>query len=896
MRFKPKLYAGFGVLIALMGIAFGLSGFILTPQIKSAGELVDKHYRTVELARIINSQTNTISIISRDIILENDNSKVEAGFAVIDMARSERSMALLALENLTRGTDDDRYIENIKKYQQEYIKIESVVRSLIRQGRNDLAAEVMRDKGVPIRAQIMSEIDRLVSYEQQGLANAVAELNNTHQMVIKIMVAVFFLANLVGFGLAFFMARTLTRNVEAVTKVIGNIELNNTERLPRINNVSGDEIGDIANTYNRLISTLEEQACQQQEIRSILESQMWIKSELAAIAMSNQGVSSYEELGNKLINKLAKIVGASYGAIYFVDRNDQSGRLIRIAAYAASRNVESREEVDLGEGLLGQCALTQETILIDDLPENYIKINSGLGEEVPNSLLIMPAVFKKKVRAVIELASFAQFTSLQRELLQQAAENIAVTVHRIKAKMRIEQLLYESRALTEELQTQSEELQMQQEELRSINEQLEIQYKNSELKTKELEAVKEALEEKARQVEISSKYKSEFLANMSHELRTPLNSMLILAQILADNSSGNLTERQQEFARTIYSSGNDLLALINDILDLSKIESGKMILSKVDVPLYDLLEDMRRKFMPIAQHKNLVFNIQAEDNISEIFYTDRIRLEQIIVNLLSNAFKFTDEGAVQLIAGSNNEDGHCELVFAVTDTGIGIAPDQQEAIFEEFRQADGTDSRKYGGTGLGLAISRKLALLLGGRIEFVSTLGKGSTFRFYLPLEQGDSNFGVVKKSLAESAVTSEGQQVITQEAEVIAPAKLLNRKILLVDDDMRNIYALTTALEELNLEVAFAENGREAIEVLDHDDNVDLVIMDIMMPEMDGYEAIRTIRNNPRYENLPIIALTAKAMKSDREKCLEAGASDYISKPVNLEQLYSLIRVWLCK
>ncbi|MGG3451552.1 response regulator, partial [Domibacillus aminovorans] len=485
--------------------------------------------------------------------------------------------------------------------------------------------------------------------------------------------------------------------------------------------------------------------------------------------------------------------------------------------------------------------------------------------------------------------------------------------------MQVEKLLQESQALTEELQSQSEELQSQQEELRTVNEQLEEQYEHSEQKTKEVEKVKDILEEKAQQLTLSSQYKSEFLANMSHELRTPLNSLLILAQMLTDNVDGNLTEKQVSYAKTIYSSGNDLLHLINDILDIVKIEAGKTEVMSKDVELNNVKEFVEAQFTPVARKKNIQLHVQLASDLPEVIHTDKQRLQQILKNLLSNAFKFTEQGAVTLtiekaekgMFSKEQEDAftHSNIgfVFSVKDTGIGIATENQDIIFDAFKQADGTISRKYGGTGLGLSISRELAHLLGGFIEVESTEGYGSTFTLYLPHYQNIARKEIAI-SEAEAATThlenSSTVPVVSAEYPFQADdswkqiperkALLEGKKILVVDDDMRNVFALTTALESYQVEVIFAENGRDGIVVLQGNPDIDLVIMDIMMPEMDGFETIRMIRQTNEFQSLPIIALTAKAMKNDRKECIEAGASDYISKPVNLDQLFSIIRVWL--
>ncbi|RYD04670.1 hypothetical protein N752_14960 [Desulforamulus aquiferis] len=480
---------------------------------------------------------------------------------------------------------------------------------------------------------------------------------------------------------------------------------------------------------------------------------------------------------------------------------------------------------------------------------------------------------------------------MQQNLLHELANIIGVTINRVAGHMQVQKLLKESQELTEELQIQSEELQLQQEELKTFNEKLEEQYRESEQRTKELEKIKADLEDKAYQLEQASRYKSEFLANMSHELRTPLNSMLILSQLLAENQQGNLTEKQMEYARTIITSGNDLLQLINEVLDLAKIESGKMDINQGRIRLIDIKDFAERHFIPVANKKRLNFETIIDHSLPEIVYTDEHRLEQILFNLLSNAFKFTEKGSVvltirladeKLRLNTTLEAEQFMIAISVTDTGIGIPPEKQELIFEAFCQADGTTSRKYGGTGLGLSISRELAGLLGGFID-VKSNEEGSTFTLYLPVHSQDSGPDIIENESQELVKPVEQSQ-----------AFLKGKKILIVDDDVRNIFAVTTALENHQVEVYFAENGREGLDMLELNPDIDLILMDIMMPNMDGYEAIKAIRNKPEYDKLPIIALTAKTMKADREQCFSAGASDYITKPINTEQLMSMLRVWL--
>ena len=513
----------------------------------------------------------------------------------------------------------------------------------------------------------------------------------------------------------------------------------------------------------------------------------------------------------------------------------------------------------------------------------------------------------RSVNTMVEqLRSFAaEVTCVAREVGTEAVEgapgtwkDLSDSVQAMAANLtgQVRNIAEVTKAVATRLTLQQEELKQTNAELEERSELLQLQNARVERKNREIEQAKVELEERAQQLALSSKYKSEFLANMSHELRTPLNSLLILARLLADNPKGNLDGEQVEFARTIHSAGSDLLSLINDILDLSKVESGTMAIDVDELELELLQDHVERNFMHVAHGKDLEFNVEIDADAPKVIYTDPRRLQQVLKNLLSNAFKFTDRGGVSLRMslategwGPDNEvldHSNAVLAFSVTDTGIGIPLHKQKIIFEAFQQADGTTSRKYGGTGLGLSISRELARLLGGEIRVSSVHGGGSTFTLYVPQTHAPAP-GSASQPPALLAARAQPPALL------VAPA-FSGKKALVVDDDVRNIFAITSVLERYQMSVVYAEDGRRGIELLREHPDVDVVLMDVMMPAMDGHETTREIRKEARFADLPIIALTAKAMKGDREKCLEAGASDYITKPVEPEQLLALLRVWL--
>jgi len=880
-----------------------------------------------------------------------------------------------------------------------------------------------------------------------------------------------------------------------------------------------------------------------------------------------------------LLSELTPLVNAQQGVIYQMETAESGrGNLILLSAFADEVQEGHQDRLAVGEGLIGQCAAEKRRLLIAEVPQNAVPIRSGLFRAVPRNVIVLPVLFEDRVKAVIELASVSDFTASHLAFLEQLTSSIGIVLNSIEATMQTEGLLKQSQQLATELQTQQTELQQTNEQLAQKAQQLAEQNAEVERKNEEIEQARRAVEEKAKELALTSKYKSEFLANMSHELRTPLNSILVLGQQLSDNHDGNLTAKQVEFARTIHGAGTDLLNLISDILDLSKIESGTVSVQAEDVFFISLLETIARPFRHEAENRRLSFEIQTDPLLGRSLFTDSKRLQQVLKNLLSNAFKFTEKGSVQLsvfTAESGWSEDHPVLgksasvvAFEVSDSGIGIPLEKQRLIFEAFQQADASTSRKYGGTGLGLAISRELAGLLGGEIQLRSAPGQGSTFTLYLPqtyvgpssgvtvadsksspsslqlstmvvtdrtieriaddreeLQTGDPVLLVVEDdphyatilrdlsrdigfkvlvamrgsealSLARefhptavsldvflpdmlgwtvlnhlkqdpdtrhipvqmltldedrqhglsrgafafvtkptssealgsalsrikefatprrkrllvvednpaeqisirellgyedidvevaatgidalSAITKDpfdcvvldlrlpdmsGFDVLERFREnpslsdlpvvvftgkdlspeedarlhmlarsvvvkgVESPERLLDetalflhrvvgnlpeekqrlldllhhsdealvgKKVLIVDDDVRNIFALSSVLERRGMTVLTAGTGREAIKMLESTPDMAIVLMDIMMPEMDGYETMQVIRQNPSLRRLPIIALTAKAMKGDREKCLEAGASEYLAKPVNTEQLLSALRMWL--
>ncbi|MEU9101952.1 HAMP domain-containing protein [Streptomyces sp. NPDC048361] len=858
------------------------------------------------------------------------------------------------------------------------------------------------------------------------------------------------------------LAGNLTRQVRAIAEVTGAVAEGDLTRSITVD--ASGEVADLKDNINFMVESL-------RETTRANEEQDWLKSNLARISGLMQGRRDLAVVAELIMDELTPLVSAQYGAFYLAEETSEGVYLNLVGSYARP-DTALGFRFRLGESFVGQAARSKRTIAVDDLPAGYVTVSSGLGSTEPVCLMVLPIVVEEQVLGVIELATVHAFTPIHRDFLEQLMEAIGVNVNTITANARTDELLGESQRLTAELQVRSQELQSRQEELQSSNAELEekaellvAQNRDIETKNLEIERARQELEDRAHQLSLASKYKSEFLANMSHELRTPLNSLLILAQLLAQNPSRNLTAKQVEYAGIIHSAGSDLLQLINDILDLSKVEAGKMDVSPERISLRKLLDYIEATFRPVTSQKSLTFTVKTPATLPNELLTDDYRLRQVLRNLLSNAVKFTEKGGVELsvevlaeqLAPEAARRGGPVIAFHVADTGIGIAPQHLETVFGAFQQADGTTSRKYGGTGLGLSISREIAFLLGGAITAESALGQGSTFTLYLPVARPDyAEFTVqpgrpalpaaepmeepaaepeqrhsilpapepvqskrllvveersrgLLSLVAESAVgdlaahpnlgdprgpveitaavgvheaaealaaapchcvvleldlpddaalrfledmardaalrgvpvlahnnrrLGTDQERILQKRAATQPLELISsldelrerialhlsadqpgdvlplvradepievsqhadkslagRTVLVVDDDDRNLYAITGILEVHGMTVLQAENGRIALDTLSAHPTIDLILMDVMMPEMDGYAATAAIRAMPDHVDLPIIAVTAKAMIGDREKSLASGASDYVTKPVDAGELMARIK-----
>jgi signal transduction histidine kinase/HAMP domain-containing protein/ActR/RegA family two-component response regulator len=713
------------------------------------------------------------------------------------------------------------------------------------------------------------------------------------------------------------LASTLTtqlRAISAVSTAVASGDLTQQIRVAALG-----EVAELKDTINTMIGALRETTTKNAE-------QGWLDSNLARIGGLLQGQRDLGAVCQMIMNEVAPLVGAQVGAFFLAPGRSERGvdptaadrRWILTGGYAMAVD-DPPVAVRSGQGLVGQAAATGETILLTDVPDGYLPISSGTGSASPRAVVVLPVPFEGESLGVIEFGSVTPFSPLHLAFLERLVATIGVALATIQANRRTEELLAQSQGLATELQDQSAELQRANAELEEKAEQLSEQNRNVEIKNMEIDAARRGVEEKAQQLALANQFKSEFLANMSHELRTPLNSLLLLSRLLADNADDNLTARQIEFASTIHGAGSDLLLLIDDILDLSKIEAGRVDVHSTVVDLAEVRDYVTHAFGPQAEEKGLELRVQGSADLPATITTDAQRLQQILRNLLSNAVKFTDAGSVTLamrpapsgtLYGVPALDGARQVVaFSVRDTGIGIPEDKFAMIFEAFQQADGTTSRKYGGTGLGLSISKELARLLGGRIDVSSSVGGGSEFTLFLPDElpavtstariAPRGSHAVPDPLPSGDVARPERSSPILRAARGLAHRPgtgaptvpgLDGVTVLIIDDDVRNVFALTSALELHGLTVLYAENGHDGIAMLTEHPGVDIVLMDAMMPDIDGNETTRRIRALPHGSGLPVVFLTAKAMPGDRESSLAAGATDYVTKPVDLDELLALM------
>lgn len=895
LNIRSKIAIGYFLIICCLGVSI----VVVTDRIASLQEEIETiTSHDIEVHNLIATiRYNAISMESsqRGFIMTGDEAYLKP---YIDGKAQWEANYNSLYQLISNNPSTHKELEEIKLTIQNWIAAAGEPTILLR--KQNKTPEIIKfyteDNGKKSIDELREHFESLSNKQMEWTKMHILELDNRNKLLTVSLYVMLLIVTVVAFLIVSFVSGSIVKTIKQVVKTITEIASAGGDLTTRIEVKTKDEIKDLAEATNKLLTNL--------------EMQNWIQTKLAEVATMNQGINDLNTLAQSFLMKIAPILNATHGLFYIRKGLGGQQQLVKIASYASYGDDAGRSSFRLGEGLIGQCALEKRTFLLNQLPDHDVMITSGLAQAAPQSILIVPIEFEGKVEAVVEFASLESFTSQHLKLLEQIEGHFGVAINNIAGRMEVERLLSEYQVLaedlqaqTEELQTQSEELQMQQEEMRMTTEHLEEQNLYAEQKTKELEKAKKELEIYSEELKQSSQYKTNFLANMSHELRTPLNSILILSQLLSENENKTLSPEEEGYARVIHTSGNDLLTLIDDILDLSKVEAGKITLTVDEVNVTEIPVHMKLSFDKVAEKKGLSFHVLVESDVPNLLHTDGQRLQQILKNLLSNAFKFTDKGSVTLKI--QNADPHKikellplhdtgdVLAISVTDTGIGIPSDKQQLIFEAFQQVDGNTNRQYGGTGLGLSICHEFTRLIGGCIVLESRLNEGSTFTLYVPSMQnrGKELLVTAQQEAAATASLSMPAESSSTECSLFS-----GKKVLLVEDDARNVYALVKALEQKAFVVKVANNGKQCLEILQEESDFDLVLMDIMMPVMDGYETMRIIRQDPAMKETPVIALTAKAMKIDREKCLEAGASDYISKPLNMDQLFSLIRVWLTK
>ncbi|HEY8359236.1 MAG TPA: HAMP domain-containing protein, partial [Ramlibacter sp.] len=690
------------------------------------------------------------------------------------------------------------------------------------------------------------------------------------------------------------LAANLTTQVRAIAEVATAVTKGDLTRSIQVD--AKGEVSELKDNINTMISNLRETTESNRE-------QDWLKTNLARFTGMLQGQRDLNTVGKMLLSELTPLVNAHQASIYHHSIADQEdGELVLLATYAQGGAIRLSSSIRRGEGLIGECALQSRRILLTDVPSDYIAIGSSLGSATKLSVVVLPVLYENQTKAVIELASLQPFTAVNLNFLDQLALGIGAVFNTIEATMRTEGLLKQSQELTVELQSRQIELQQTNEELGTKARLLAEQNAEVERKNTEVEQARRALEEKASELALTSKYKSEFLANMSHELRTPLNSILILSQQLAENSPGNLSPKQVEFSRNINSSGSDLLNLINDILDLSKIESGTVTVDIEEIPFNGLRDSVDRNFRHVAEAKSLPFRIRFADDLPRAMESDPKRLQQILKNLLSNAVKFTANGHVEVrvdLVTSGWSPEHPVLsqaqhvvAFAVEDTGIGVAPDKQRLIFEAFQQADAGTSRKYGGTGLGLAISRELALLLGGEIKLQSVHGQGSTFTLFLPLHySGADQSTVVRKSKSDTTTVITlpiaREEHVADDRDLIQPGDPV---LLVIEDDPHYARILLGLARDSGFRGLVATKGAMGLS-LARQYLPSAISLDIFLPDMLGWTVLNQLKLDPALRHIPVQVVT---MEEERQHGLSRGAFAYLVKEpttAGLEAAFSRLR-----
>ena len=929
MKISAKLGIGFGSIASAMLLLSALAVGSLSLLQQKVSYVTQSQYPKVETVASIDHDIGVIARSMRNYVLADSESIKAEELRRLEAAVTSAAESFEAVQRLATDEATAVAVSKLGSVGADYMLYQDRVMELAQAGRTAEASRLLIEESAPFQA-LTQAVDELQSVSRLSVQRAAADAEREFRETSVLLISISLLALLIGAGTTYWFSRTVVTGLRRVSGVMNEFAAGTMDAAIRVSYRARDEIGAVADAFNAMADALQRRHEEGRRWAEANETQLWLHTHLDRLIVALQQAETVEELSERLLRELSPVVGAVCGVVYASGADDRRFELSSTYAIPAEAAARLRPSLTAEDGLAGLAVATGERQLLRDTKHRELRVSSALLDEPAAAIYVYPIRGADQVEAVLEIAVSEELTNEQEALIRQLSSRAGLLFNKAKNQYRIASLLRKSQELTEELQQYTEELNAQQEELMQSNAELEeqtaalqqsekllqeqqkrLEAMNAELegKAEEAEAANRELEKRARQLLAASTYKSEFLANMSHELRTPLNSMLILAKLLSENKEGRLSDKQVEYAATIYSSGNDLLSLINQILDLASVESGKMQLHEEPVTTRDLEDFVRRNFGAIALQKDIELRFEIDADVPAAVVTDPLRLQQILRNLLSNAFKFTERGSVAFSVRRRERTGEPPVLeLAVSDTGIGIPKEKQEHVFDAFVQIDGSIRRKYGGTGLGLSISRELASMLGGEIRLASELGKGSTFTLILPIRKAapaarelPEQYSAALPEIAASAVPrlpSAPASAAAAQPAAAPPVPRMpvfpGRTILIVDDDIRNVFALSSRLESCGVQTLHAENGKAAIEVLEANSEVDLVLMDVMMPEMDGYEAIRRIRAKPAFAELPIITVTAKAMKEDRDMSFTAGASDYITKPIDMDRLMTLLAVWL--
>ena len=869
--------------------------------------LVAREAEAIKLAARVSRNLNEIMVAERNMLLA-DNPEAGSRFSArIDQTKQSINSRVERLEAMRLRAEDQAVLDSFLQEYRIYLASLGQLTSMAHSGRTAAAIALSRGEAREhadlAEQQIITFVDRM----DRRLDEAKARSDRSYGTAITVTVLFFGLALLLSVVVALLTSRVLSAGIGRLMGVAEAIADGNLDSVVEV--TSTDEVGKLGHAVARMQEGL-------RKARNDTEAQVWIKTGLNRLNEVIRGEQTATELANNVISEMATYLDAKVGTFCVLDQESKTPSLALLAGYACAPSPDLPKRFEPGERLVGQAILEKRQILISDVPDDYIKVASTLGETLPRRICITPLLFEDQVKGAIELGTLAELTESQTVYLDQAAPSVAIAIETSHNRDRLRAALEESQQLTEEVQATNEELEQQtqalqrsedelraqQQEMETTNEELEEKNDLLERQKREVEQARREISDKAEQLALTGKYKSEFMANMSHELRTPLNSLLLLARGLEENKEGNLTSDQVESARIISRGGNDLLTLINELLDLAKIESGKMIIKTADVDVAELADSLRNMFEHVAQEKSLQLTVVVEDDCPDRILSDRTRIQQVVQNLVSNAIKFTSEGSVSIEFGRLPDDVTSSLpglspedtlAIRVRDTGIGIAPDKQAIIFQPFEQAEVGTTRQFGGTGLGLSISREIVQLLGGEILVASEVGHGSMFTVYLPVRPAADRAPAVKHSaqprsptVAPGGQSADSQALlfekIADDRNDLAPE---DRAIVVIEDDEGFASLLVNHCRERGFKCIASPSGEEGLELV-RTHKPAAVILDLRLPGMGGQKVLHLLKASPDTRHIPV---HIASVDEPSQQILKEGVVGHLKKPVSHEELAGL-------